>query len=168
MDSNCKDTPSYFYYSNPIPGKKVLILKLGPVWGITISPWLSQAPKIPIQWLHNERDGISNYWCPHCSPNHLLRHKSKKTSRLCVTGLCEGTPPVTGGFPSQRASNVENVSIQWHHHALHHHLSIPSWGPFYLHGLTLIPTCISNYMPGKMWDKITYPFLSFNGCTIEA
>ena len=24
--------------------------------------------------------------------------------------------PVTGGFPSQRASNAENVSIWWHHH----------------------------------------------------
>ena len=22
-------------------------------------------------------------------------------------------------------------------------------------------------MPGKVWDKITYPFLNFNGCTIE-
>ena len=29
----------------------------------------------------------------------------KKTSRHCVTGLCERNPPVTGGFPSQRASN---------------------------------------------------------------
>ena len=32
---------------------------------------------------------------------------------LSVTGLCEGNPPVTGGFPSQRASNTENVSIWW-------------------------------------------------------
>ena len=26
--------------------------------------------------------------------SHLFRHKSKKTSKLCVTGLCEGNPPV--------------------------------------------------------------------------
>ena len=22
-------------------------------------------------------------------------------------------------------------------------------------------------MPGKVWDELTYPFLSFNGCTVE-
>ena len=26
--------------------------------------------------------------------------------------------PVTGEFPAQRASNAENVSIRWRHHAL--------------------------------------------------
>ena len=33
--------------------------------------------------------------------------------------------------------------------------------------LNLIPAWISNYMPGKMWDEITYPFLNFNGATVE-
>ena len=42
--------------------------------------------------------------------------RSKKISKLCVTGLWEGNPPVTGGFPSQRASNAENISICWRHH----------------------------------------------------
>ena len=40
----------------------------------------------------------------------------KKTSKFRATGLCEGNPPVTGRFPSQRASNVENMSICWRHH----------------------------------------------------
>ena len=40
----------------------------------------------------------------------------KKTSKLRVTGLCEGNSPVTGEFPSQRASNAENVSIWWRRH----------------------------------------------------
>ena len=40
----------------------------------------------------------------------------KKTSKLRVIGLCEGTQPVTGGFPSQRAGNAENVSIWWRHY----------------------------------------------------
>ena len=30
---------------------------------------------------------------------------------------CEGNSPVTGEFPAQRASNAENVSIWWRHHA---------------------------------------------------
>ena len=37
------------------------------------------------------------------------------TSKLHVTGLWAGNSPVTGEFPAQMASNVENVSIWWHH-----------------------------------------------------
>ena len=37
-----------------------------------------------------------------------------KTSKLRVTGFCEGNPPVTGEYPAQRASNAENVSICFH------------------------------------------------------
>ena len=40
----------------------------------------------------------------------------KKTSKIRVTGLCEGNSQVTGSFPVQRGSNAENVSIWWHHH----------------------------------------------------
>ena len=38
-----------------------------------------------------------------------------------------------------------------------------SMGPFYWHGLTLIPAWISNCIHYKVWDEINYPF-SFNGC----
>ena len=51
-----------------------------------------------------------------CSLNLLFRRRSKKTLKLRVTGLCVGNSPVTGEFPAQRASNVENVSIWWRHH----------------------------------------------------
>ena len=40
-------------------------------------------------------------------------------------------------------------------------------GPFSLHGLTLIPAWISNHMPSKVWDEISYPFPNFNSCTVE-
>ena len=52
----------------------------------------------------------------HCLLNRLFRYRSQKTSKLRVTGLCAGTSPLTGEFPSQRASNAENVSIRWRHH----------------------------------------------------
>ena len=26
---------------------------------------------------------------------------------------------------------------------------------------------ISDHMPSKVWDELTYPFPNFNGCTIE-
>ena len=68
-----------------------------------------------LQWRHNERDGVWNHPCLDCLLNHLSRHKSKKTSKLRFTGLCDGNQPMAGGFPSQRASNAENVSIWWCH-----------------------------------------------------
>ena len=48
--------------------------------------------------------------------NCLFRRSSKKTSKLCVTGLCAGNSPGTGEFPAQMASNAENVSLWWRHH----------------------------------------------------
>ena len=57
--------------------------------------------------------------CLDCLLNLLFKHRSKKTSKLRVTGHCEWNPPVTGRFPSQRASNAENLSIPWRHHDIH-------------------------------------------------
>ena len=51
--------------------------------------------------------------------NRLFKAQIKETSKLRVTGLCEGNSPVTGKFPAQRASNAENVSIWWHHNDYH-------------------------------------------------
>ena len=51
--------------------------------------------------------------------------------------------------------------------ALYKYISIDFCGPFYEHGLTLIPAWISNYIHYKVWDEITYPFLNFNGATVE-
>ena len=48
----------------------------------------------------------------------LFRRRTKRKSKLRVIGLCEGNPPGTGGFPSQKVSNAENVSIWWRHHVM--------------------------------------------------
>ena len=65
---------------------------------------------------HNGCDGASNHKAHHCLLNRLFRHRSKKTSKLRVTGLCAGNSPVTSEFPAQMSSNAENVSIWWCHH----------------------------------------------------
>ena len=69
-----------------------------------------------LQWCHNELDAVSNHRRFDCLLNRLFRRRSKKTSKLRISGLCEGSPPVTGGFSSQKASNAENVFIWWRHH----------------------------------------------------
>ena len=60
-----------------------------------------------LQWRHNEGDGVSNHRRLDCLLNRLFRRRSKKTSKLRVTGLCEGNSPETGEIPAQRASNAE-------------------------------------------------------------
>ena len=69
-----------------------------------------------LQWRHYERDGVSNHQPHDCLLNCLFSHRSKKTSKLCVTGLCVWNSLVTGEFPAQMASDAENVSIWWRHH----------------------------------------------------
>ena len=59
---------------------------------------------------------MSAGWRPKSPTSRLFRRRPKKTSKFRVNGLCEGNSPVTGGFPSQRASNAGNFSIWWRHH----------------------------------------------------
>ena len=70
-----------------------------------------------LRWRHNGRDSVSNLQPHDCLLNRLFRRRSKKTSMLRVIGLCVGNSPGTGEFPAQMASNAENVSIWWRHHA---------------------------------------------------
>ena len=51
-----------------------------------------------LQWRHNERYAVSNRRRLDCLLNHLFRWGSQKTSKLCVTGRCEGNSPVHGRF----------------------------------------------------------------------
>ena len=59
----------------------------------------------------------SNHRSLDCLSNRMFMRRQKKTSKLRVTDLWEGNPQVTGRFPPQKASNTEDVSIWWCHHA---------------------------------------------------
>ena len=72
----------------------------------------------PLQWHHNEHDGVSNHQPHDGLLNRLFRRTSEKPSKFIVTGFCEGNSSVTGEFPSQRASKAENVLIWRRHHVL--------------------------------------------------
>ena len=52
-----------------------------------------------LQWRYNGRDNDSNHQPHDCLPNRLFRRRSKKTSKLRVTGLCAGNSPGTGESP---------------------------------------------------------------------
>ena len=66
-----------------------------------------------LHWRQNGHDSDSNH-----QPHGLFRRRSRKTSKLRVTGLCVGNSPGTGEFPAQMASNAENVSIWLRHHQI--------------------------------------------------
>ena len=56
--------------------------------------------------------GVSIVYSIFCSGADKIRPSNPRS-----TGFCEGNPPLTGGFPSQRASRAENVSICSRHPA---------------------------------------------------
>ena len=57
-----------------------------------------------LQWRHNQRNGVINHRHHGCLIDRLFRHRSKKTLKHRVTGLCNS--PVTGVFPMQMVSNA--------------------------------------------------------------
>ena len=67
-----------------------------------IYPYLTMS--ISLQWCHDERDGVSNHPSHDCLLKRLFRHRSKKTSKLRVTGLWVGNSPVTGEFRAKKVS----------------------------------------------------------------
>ena len=225
-----------------------------------------------------DSDSVSNHRRIEYLLDRLFRRRSKKISKLRVTGLCEGNSPVTGEFSAQRTSNSEKrfylttssrqgkseriqlwlnvlAPVCYNVNAIHichmvdkrvfvcpflifvsflislHHLGaffhddvikwkhFPRYWPFVQeihrslvnfphkgqwrgdfmfsltwinawinnreasdlrrnrahynvivmcqHALNWIPAYISNHMPSKVWDEITYPFPNFNGAAVE-
>ena len=94
-------------------------------WIYIVSRWwhtcgLFHNVLVSSQWRHSDCNGVSNQRLLYGLLNRLFRRRSKKTSKLRVTGLCEGNSPGTGEFPAQRASGKDNVSI-W----LHYYVNLP-------------------------------------------
>ena len=82
-----------------------------------------------LRWRHNEYDGDSNHQRFNCLLNRFFRPRWKKTSKLRVTGLCEGNSPVTCEFPAQRLSKTEKVFIWWRRHVMRRIQRWPVYSP---------------------------------------
>ena len=108
---------------------------------ISMRKWWTFAPgtsQLPLHWRHNGRDSVSNHQPHDCLLNRLFRRRSKKTSKLHVTGLCVGNSPGTGEFPAQMASNAENISIWWRHHGVQ---KPPWWEISRIQGKLIVNMC---------------------------
>ena len=70
--------------------------------------------RITLQWRHNGRDGVSNNQPHDCLPFFILAQIKEDT--IAPRHWPLGNSPMTGEFPTQMASNAENVFIWWRHH----------------------------------------------------
>ena len=61
-------------------------------YGATICSWNLEW-RNTLHWHHNNHDGVSNHQPHGCLLKRLFRRRSKKTSKLRVTGLCGGNSP---------------------------------------------------------------------------
>ena len=57
----------------------------------------SQISNCSLQWRHNERDGVWSHRRLYCLLNRLFRRRSKKASKLHVTGTGDRGIPLTKG-----------------------------------------------------------------------
>ena len=118
--------------------------------------FITDPPKT-LPWRHNGLDSVSNHQHHHCLLSRLFGLRSKKISKLRVTGLCAWNSPGTGEFPAQMASYAENVSIWWRHHDLPH----KHWTKWLIHDTShhkdkwsqsLNDTCHAEYFTWE-WKK---------------
>ena len=61
---------------------------------ICLCPWQMLNVRVSLfWWRHNDHDSVLNHQPQDCLLNRLFRRRSKKTSKLRVTGLCVGNSP---------------------------------------------------------------------------
>ena len=75
--------------------------------------WFSFRPfcTCPITVSSHERRGVSKHRHLRSFSNFCLCANQRKHRRSALLALCEGYPPVTGRFRSERSCNAENVFI---------------------------------------------------------
>ena len=71
-----------------------------------------------LRWRHNDHDGVSNHQPRGCLLNRLFRRRSKKTSKLRVTGLCVGNSPGPANSPhkgpvTRKMLPFDDVIMRW-------------------------------------------------------
>ena len=125
--------------------------------------------RITLLWRYNEHDCVSDHQPYDCLLNRLFRRRSKKTSKLRVTGLCAGSSPGTGEFSAQMAGNAENVSMWWRHHELTK-ISYSIWWallafPYSFFFKPIISRCVFlctlSHMNENVWHKIINEICNF-------
>ena len=86
----CDDDPDSRYICTKV---EIQIYMLSFIWTKSSVIHINRLEKTgfwSLLWRPFERGGVSNHQCLNCFLKRLFRRRSKKTSKLRVTGLCEG------------------------------------------------------------------------------
>ena len=81
-----------------------------------------------LHWRHNGHDSVSNHQPYDCLLSRLFRRRSKKTSKLRVTGLCAGNSPGPVNSPhkwlvTRKKFPFDDVIMTWFPFTIDHMLS---------------------------------------------
>ena len=117
------------------PGEKPLSeplrVRLPPHICVTRPQWIKEmlpcARLNQLHWRHNDHDGVSNHQPRCCLLNRLFGRRSKKISKLRVTGLCAGNSP--GPVTSPHKGPVTRKMFPFDDVIMQSILSNNSWWP---------------------------------------
>ena len=140
------------------PAQSYRLSNIGPTDGENLHMEMSmmnlnwEKSSYTLQWRHYERDGVSTHRRLDCFFNRLFSHRPTKTSMLRLTGFCEANSLVTGEFPTQRASNMENISILRRHHeiVMHNYRRKTVRNILIITRVNLAPDLAASYLRKKM------------------
>ena len=115
---------------------------------------LSLMDKRALHWRHNDHDGVSNHQPHGCLLSRLFRRRSKKTSKLLVTGLCVGNSPGPVNSPhkgpvTRKMFPFDDV-IMWKLYKLHHFFR-KDCHVIWWHTLELLGRIISTISTRELW-----------------
>ena len=133
-----------------------------------VSAWYRIVPKLRMSHisLSHYSDVTMSAMASQITGVSIVCSRSKIIWEPRATGLCEGNPvTMTGRFPSQRASNAENVSIWWRHHGSR--LMIGTEGEQCGTPLTLVLNLFQETIAPNdhLWDMI--PISDHNSISVE-
>ena len=94
----------------------IIFISVGLCYGLTAIQHQAITLANPLQWRHNDHDSVSNHQPRGCLLNRLFRRRSKKISKLRITGLCVKKSP--GPVNSLHKGPVTRKMFVWRHHAL--------------------------------------------------
>ena len=122
-------------------------------WGSS----LSQSVDMALLWHHNGRGSASNHQPHDCLLNRLFGRRSKKTSKLRVTGLCVGNSPGPVNSPhkwpvTRKMFIFDDVIMVLTHQSISRLWAV---GSFHLWGLT--DGWLWDHLPASPWSVL--PFL---------
>ena len=101
-------------------------------WGRDMGCLFAHYSDVIINTMASQITNVSIICSIVCSGADQRKHQSS-----ALLALCEGNPPpVTTGFPSQRASNAENVSAWWRHR------EFKGWRVFCLYNCTVVDNIV--------------------------